>query len=332
MRLAKFVIVAVAIWSAFWAIGAFGLRTAFSEWFAARAAEGWQADYAQLVTAGYPFTHKIDFQNPALADPGTGAAWRADSIGFESPALWPGRQVVHFAQTPQLLSYFDAKQTLTADAMRADLRIAPSLTLPLKTLSLTAQDWDLSQDGDLTMKGAGLVLAMTRLEGPTDYQFDVAVPDFTPGRRLRRIMGGAENLPDSFDALQLDAQVVFDRPWDRRALEERRPQPVAIDLHLAEAAWGPLQLSFSGQLDILDGGVPEGQIAVRAEQWREMLRMGQNAGAIPASLVQAAEQGLGFLAGLSGRPDSLDVRLNFTGGVVALGPVPLGPAPRFVFR
>ena len=115
-------------------------------------------------------------------------------------------------------------------------------------------------------------------------------------------------------------------------MEERRPQPTRIDLRLAEAAWGPLQISLSGGMDVDTAGVPEGQVTVRAENWREMLRMAQSAGALPEPVVQTAERALGFLAGLGGNPEALDVQLNLTGGRIAIGPVPLGPAPRLILH
>ena len=112
-------------------------------------------------------------------------------------------------------------------------------------------------------------------------------------------MGTADSLPDTFDALEMDMTIRFDRPWDRRALEDRRPQPERMDLRLVEIAWGPLRISATGGFDVDPTGLPEGTIAIRAENWRDMLRMAQTAGALPAAAVQSAENALGFLARLS---------------------------------
>ena len=47
------VLVALAlIWSAVWALGAFGLRSTYTGWFAARAQDGWQADFTKAETGG----------------------------------------------------------------------------------------------------------------------------------------------------------------------------------------------------------------------------------------------------------------------------------------
>jgi hypothetical protein len=40
------------------------------------------------------------------------------------------------------------------------------------------------------------------------------------------------------------------------------------------------------------------------------------------------ETGLTFVAGMTGGTDRLEAPLTFAGGRMALGPIPLGPAPR----
>lgn len=332
MRLVKVVVALAVIWSALWGLTALGLRNAVTNWFAARADEGWQADFTAAETGGYPLRHDTVLRQPMLADPATGAAWSADWIGIESPAVWPGRQSLRFAETPQYLSYFDDTQTLTAAGMVADLDLAPGLALQLERLSLSADAWKMAGDDAPSLAGNGLTVAMVQQDDPALYRLDVAVPDFTPGPRLRGMLDGADSLPESFETLQLDADVRFDRPWDRRALEERRPQPLRIDLRLAEASWGPLRLFMSGGVDVTPDGVPEGQVTLRAENWRDMLGMAQSAGVLPETVAQSAERALNFLAGLDGKPDAIDVRLNLTGGFVAVGPLPVAAAPRLILR
>ncbi|MEM7319561.1 MAG: DUF2125 domain-containing protein, partial [Pseudomonadota bacterium] len=155
---------------------------------------------------------------------------------------------------------------------------------------------------------------------------------FAPGETLRAVMGSAPSLPPEFEALELDVTVHFDRPWDRNALEERRPQPRVIDLSSAQVTWGALHLLAAGKLSLDPDGIPNGKIAIKAENWREMLAMAQAAGAVPQQAIDPAERVLGLLAGLGGNPNSLDVQLNFRDGLIALGPLPLGPAPRIFLR
>ena len=130
-RLIRVLIFIAIAWSAYWFIAGYGLRTALTGWFDKQQELGWQADFSDVETAGYPSHHMTRLLNPALADPVNGTAWSADWIEFQSPAIWPGRQVLHFADTPQRLSYFDQTATIQADALQAELQLQPGVALVL---------------------------------------------------------------------------------------------------------------------------------------------------------------------------------------------------------
>jgi hypothetical protein len=332
IRLLKIAIAAGLLWSGYWYAAGYGLRSGIAGWFSAQEARGWQADYANLSTSGYPLRHINTLTSPALADPATGAAWQADWLGLESPAIWPGRQTVRFAPTPQRLSYFDQTVEVLAQDMVAELFLHPGLALELQRMALNAGPWQVAGDRGLVMGGHTLTLAMDQTDADAAYRFNIRAENFTPGPALRRLARATDTLPAGFETLALTMTVTFDRPWDRRALEERRPQPVAIDLDLAAAQWGSMRIEAAGKLVIDARGRPEGAIDLRAENWREMFEMARASGNLPQSAVNAAERALGLLAGLGRDPDALDVQLNLRDGQVALGPFPLGPAPRLILR
>ncbi|MDP5219259.1 DUF2125 domain-containing protein [Ruegeria sp. 2205SS24-7] len=331
-RLLKLAIVVIVLWSGYWLAAAYGLRSSVEAWFAAQAERGWQADYAEISTAGYPLRHKTTLTSPALADPRTGAAWQADWIMFDSPAIWPGRQTLRFADTPQRLSYFDQTAVVTAQDLTADLHLHPGVRLELQRMALTAGPWRIDTVNGTALQADTMSLAMAQEAQPETYMFGISAEGFTPGDALRRLLRSDSALPRSLDTLELDVAVRFDKPWDRSALEENRPQPQMIDLRLAEMRWGELRLFATGELEVDGQGIPTGEVALKAENWQEMLAMAQAAGAIPEQAVGPANRVLGMLAGLGGNRNSLDVQLNFRDGFVALGPIPLGPAPRLILR
>ena len=124
----------------------------------------------------------------------------------------------------------------------------------------------------------------------------------------------------------------FDRVWDRRALEQRRPQPRALSLDVLDIHWGTLRLRAAGDLTVDDSGLPSGTLTVKAENWRELLKMAGQAGRLPRDALRGAERVLGMLAGLGGNPEDLETQVNIRDGWMALGPLPLGPAPRLILR
>ncbi|WP_171181321.1 DUF2125 domain-containing protein [Ruegeria sp. HKCCA4633] len=331
-RLLRVFIFIAALWSIYWFIAGFGLRNAITGWFDQQQELGWQAEFSEVETAGYPTHHMTRLNNPALADPVTGTAWSADWIEFESPAIWPGRQILRFADTPQRLSYFDQTATIEADALQAQLQLRPGVALVLEKMALTAGPWSITENAQALAAGGTLELLMEQTATPEAYNMAVRVDGFAPGDELRDLMKSAASLPQAFDTLELDMVATFSKPWDRSALEQGRPQPVRIDLKLAEAKWGGLRLFATGALDVDEQGIPTGEIAVKAENWRDMIAMANAAGALPDQAVDPVTRALNFMAGLGGNPNALDLQLNLRDGFVALGPLPLGPAPRLILR
>ncbi|MFV0513319.1 MAG: DUF2125 domain-containing protein [Jhaorihella sp.] len=328
----KILVVIGLLWSGYWYAAGYGLRAGVAGWFSAQQARGWQADYAGLSTSGYPLRHVNMLTGPALADPASGIAWQADWLMLESPAIWPGRQTLRFAPTPQRLSYFDRTAVIEAQDMVADLHLHPGIALELAQLSLTAGPWRVSGPGGTVLGGDGLTLAMVQTDRPDTYRYDIAAPGFAPGDGLRRMARATETLPPRFEALSVAMEITFDGPWDRRALEQRRPQPVAIDLRLADLRWGGLTVMAAGKLAVDSAGTPTGTISVKAEKWREMLDMARSAWDIPPGAMDSVERGLALLARMGRDPDALDLQLNLRDGFVALGPIPLGRAPRLILR
>ncbi|MEX0303903.1 MAG: DUF2125 domain-containing protein [Leisingera sp.] len=332
MRLAKLLIAALLLWSLYWAAAAWGLKTGIAAWFAEQHRQGWQAEYAGLETSGYPAVHLTRIAQPVLADPGTGTAWRADWLEMANPAIWPGQLTLRFPDTPQRLSYFDRTAVIAAQGLQAGLHLAPGAALELEEMTLLSGPWQIARSGDAVLHGNALDLRMVQSAQPAVYRITARAAELSPRAAWRRLLAASSDLPERFDTLEAELTVAFDTPWDRSALEQQRPQPRRIDLKLAEARWGDLQLKAAGAVTVDERGLPEGKVALQAENWRGLVQMAERSGALPPSLRSSVERVLGLLAEASGNPRHLDITLGFSGGNVTLGPLPLGPAPRLIIR
>jgi len=154
----------------------------------------------------------------------------------------------------------------------------------------------------------------------------------TPPEAVRDRLDPAGVLPRAIGSMRIEAVMGFDRPWDISALETARPGITHLDLGELHADWGDLVLRAAGTLAVDPRGYPTGDIAVRAENWREMIVLASNAGAIPEGMRGTLETALGFLSGLSGRPEDIEAQLAFRDERVFFGPIPIGPAPRLILR
>ncbi len=323
-RLTLIVIVAALAWSAHWVWGSQRFEAQLAGWLDERRAEGWVAEAADISIAGFPNRYDATLDQLMLADPDRGLAWDMPFLQIFRLSYHPGHLIAVWPDTHRLATPRGGL-ALAHDDMRASLVVDRGAVA--RTV-LVAEGLEIAGDGGGRLSATRAQLSAERLTiDAARYRMalqteGVRPPDL-PGLRAE-----AEGiLPETFDQLRADMTVEFDRPWDAASLSDARPQPLRIDLALAEAQWGSLLFQAAGVLDVNGRGVPTGEIALKLRNWQDMIAMGRVTEAAPEALLGSLEQALTLLSGLSGRSDTLDMTLDFRGGRVFLGPVPLGPAP-----
>jgi len=148
---------------------------------------------------------------------------------------------------------------------------------------------------------------------------------------LLQIIDPRERLPQVIETVHLDALAAFDAPWDRAAFEGRKPQLTALRLRDVHATWGEIMISAVGRTKVDKDGFLQGEITIKARNWRAMVDLLEASGVIPRDLARTVRRGLGLMAGLRGG-DELEVPLEFADGGTYLGPIPIGRAPRITIR
>ncbi|MEL6170181.1 MAG: DUF2125 domain-containing protein [Pseudomonadota bacterium] len=331
-RLFTIILVLALLWSGYWAAGAVAIDRGLSFWLDERRAEGWLAEVAEVRTTGYPGTFIAEFAGVELADPGTGLAWSAPTFRVEAASAWPTRVTAIWPEIQSLSSPFE-RLTIEADRMEGTVEVEPSALAALVASDIRMNGVEIrSTDGWSSRLTLG---TLTTVQTETDalaHDILFEAVNVEPSEPLRAMIDPARLMPPVIDVLSIDATIGFDAPWDRHAIERARPQPRKLDLGLMRATWGQADLRAAGDLTIDGNGVATGRITVKAQNWREMLALGQAAGLVPEAVAPTIEAALEVLAGLSGNPQTIDAPLSFQNGFVSFGPVPLGPAPRFVIR
>jgi len=326
------VVVVAVFWSAWWLFGAHWAEAGLRLWLAERRTEGWLAEAGQVTVRGYPLRFEMTIEGLDLADPETGLSWSAPAFRLDAfawnptdvTAIWPARQVI---ATPE------ERIEITASGMEAALALLPDAALTLSHGELALAEAALASTAGWQSGLADARLHAARTEGKEnhlDLVFEAA--RLEPSAPLLALLDPGGRLPRRVDLLALDATMGFDAPWDRYAIERRRPQPTALDLRRLKASWGQLDLEAAGDLTIDAEGTPTGEIQVRAVNWREMIEIGVASGLIPEEIAGSLESGLELLAAAAGNPNTLELPLGFRRGFVTLGPIPLGPAPKLWIR
>lgn len=324
-------VLGAAGWSGYWFVASNGVGRGLETWLEARTAEGWQAE-GSVATTGFPMAFETTISDIALADPETGLAWNAPELQLSAPAWAPTAVEARLPGTQTVSSPFE-RIDIDSEEMLARLSLDPGPDLTLIASEINMRGVSLASTADWTAALASGVLASQRAGSDAlahDIKFETR--DFRPSGSVLLNLDPTGTLPDVFEELTVRARVTFDAPWDRRAIEERRPQITHVDLGGIRARWGRMEFQAAGEVSVNGDGIPEGRITVRADNWREMLAVGQATGLVPEAFAPTIERGLELLAELSGNPETIDAPLSFQDGFVSFGPVPLGRAPRLTIR
>lgn len=323
------ILIAAAAWAGYWFIGAAGVQNAFANWFEQRRDAGWVAEYADLTVQGFPNRFDTVFTDLTLADPDTGLAWEAPRFQINALsyrpnhviAVWPERQVL---ATP--LEKFD----VSSRDMRASLILDGNTALTVERTTLTAERMVIGAreaSDETTLRALRLAADHVPLKNRATYRLGLAADDLAPALSWRDSVDPTGNLPETFDALSADVTIEFDKPWDRTAIEDARPQPRMIDIRLAEARWGRLELQMAGEMTVDRTGRPTGEVMIKARNWRDIVDLAVNAGALPEGLAETVQDALSLLSRMAGNPATLDIPLGLRDGRIFMGPVPIGAAP-----
>lgn len=318
-------------WSGYWFIGSSAKESAIISWLEDRQKAGWIANYDSLKIKGFPNRFDTRIETLELADPNSGWAWSAPEFQVLALSYQPNHVIAAWPETQKLSSTYETI-SITSSDMKASVVFEPNTGLALDRSTLTVADLGLTSTEGWTNRMEKVVLA-TRQSDTLEFGHDLAfdAQNFAPAKLLKSRIDPEGSLPAVFQTVHLEATVGFDAPWDRAAIEAGAPELTHVDIGNFKAVWGELELRLKGAVDIDARGFPVGQISIKAKKWREMLSLAKTAGAISPELAATLESGLGLIALLSGNKDSLDAPLSFSNGLVHIGPIPIGPAPRLTF-
>lgn len=331
-RLISGLVVLAALAGGWWAFYAWSTQRVVSQWLEARAAEGWVVNYTDLSVNGFPTRFDTRIVALELADPDTGWVWSVPQVSLGQRVFRPDH-LRAVGPAEQVLASPSERLVIRSDVIQSELDVQPAARFALDASITEMRGVEVTSSAGWSMRLPEGLLTGHRVDGAeATYDVVFAADGLEPPAPMAALLDPAGVLPDAIGAVSYRARMAFDRPWDLRAIEDRRPQITRLDLDDISANWGEMLFRATGAVDVDGRGRPEGDVSVRAENWRAMVELAVNAGAIPTQLQGSIEGVLGMVAGLSGRREDIDATLSFRDGRVFLGPLPLGPAPRLVLR
>lgn len=326
-----FVLLAV-IFCGWWALASYGVSQAISSWVDDANAQGWQVK-AQTSQAGFPFNIRTDVAAVEVLDTATQSLVKAKGARVSARTYWPGYVDIDLPDTPMVFADAAQLTSLQTTDGKATLRLRPGFTFEVRRATLTASDWVMQLNQAPLISGGAFTFAAHQ-DGAVRARYDIALQasGLTPGNLPRRMLSLPASWPKTFEALTVNGSVTFDAPLTPSSFEGTPPQLRGISLSEADIIWGALALRAAGDLVIDAQGVPTGRMTVQARNWRGLLDVAEGAGALPPAQRGQVELILRLVATRSGRPEDLDIELEFKNGGMSVSGIPLGPAPRIILR
>jgi hypothetical protein len=332
MRILLAIIVLAALgWTGWWFAIATAKERALESWLAERRAAGWVAEATAVDVAGFPYRVDTTVRGLELANPDAGWSWSAPEFQFLTLAYQPNHLIAIWPPEQTVATPLGATR-IASQTMRGSLVVEPNSRLALDRATVELEGVTLTGDGDWRIGLGDAILATRRPADPDAPAFAHEIA-FTAGalalpEAWTRSFDRAGVLDPVIEAARFEALAVFDRPWDRLAVEGAQPLLERLAIDDMSFAWGKLDLRGKGELVADKRGFAEGRIDLRARNGAEMLDLAEASGAINSGLAGTLRGGLGLLARLGGDGRTLDIPLEFSGGSTRLGPIPIGPAPR----
>ena len=328
-RLTIIVAIVAALYSAYWFIGARTLNQTAQSQIALLRDEGWQIDYTDLAVNGYPSRFDTTITDLNIAAPDGTIGYAASFVQGLALSYQPNSAILVFPDTQDVVLN-DVPFTVDATGLRASAKVNANAALSLDALTAEATDIALRNVDFGEWRFTNMIAAL-REAGPLPNSYDVygSVQDIRPPEELSAQFNRSGTLPATIEIAKLDATVTLDRPLNRHTLPDWQGDPGrlrGLDVKSVLITWGELSIRGRGELTIRSDGTPDGTLTVTANDWQRMLNLAQEAGFIPADY-QFIAQSVGQT--LSGGATDLVLPITFQNGNLSIGPIPLGPAPRF---
>lgn len=326
VRLLWLLVIVALGWSAWWGWSAWRAKAGLEAWLEARREAGWQAEWDSVRLRGYPTRLDRTIIGLTLADTEGGWVWSAPffqilGLSYQPDHLilvWPGEMS---------LQTTEQRIALTGEDLKGSVTFHPGPSREVNSATLVFKGLALNSDAGWHSAARELRLAARPGAGAAQYEIALEAIGLRPGGGVVGLAAEAGLAPPEVELLKADLEVTFDRPWDRQAVEQARPQPRAVEIREIAGKWGAMELRIAGDLRMESDGQVSGDVMIKSTNWREMLDLAQDTGALPEALHGTVEAVLNLLSGLTGRADTLDIPLTFADGRTRIGPVPVGPAP-----
>ncbi|MBB5723147.1 hypothetical protein FHS72_002784 [Loktanella ponticola] len=328
-RLTYFVAILALIYSGYWAVGSYALKNTVQNQLTTLENNGWLVDYSALNTRGFPSRFDTTATDLNITAPDQSISYMTDIVQVLALSYRPNHAIIAFAPEQSLI--LDGLPIeIASDGLRASVGVNANTSLSLDAVTAEAKSLQFNlEQGTISSLNDALFAMRESSAAPNTYDTyftssDIAWPALILGQ-----LPADNRLPETVDAATIDAAITLDRPIDRLTLSAWQTDPAnlrGVDLRSLSITWGPFVITGNGSFTINEAGTPDGTITLTANDWKGILAAAQSLGVI-SEQYQFMAQSIGET--LSQGDDTLVLPITVANGNLSIGPLPLGPAPKF---
>jgi hypothetical protein len=316
------VVALAAIYSGYWFVGARAVNRSIPDVVAQMRDGGWDVRHGDVTVRGYPSRFDSTITAPFLSPPDAAWSWETPFFQVFALAYQPNKVIATMADT-QRLRLGDQVLDIQTERLRASGAVAARTDLALDAITVEVAAATVTSDRGWQISLARALGAMRAATGEAAYDIHFDLDDIALPPEILRAAGPAGDVASTMQNFVLDGTVALDQTLDRRVV-----MPVlvrAVELRQMVVDWGDVTVRADGALTFDALGVPDGKVTLRTAQWETLIDLMSASGLIDPGVTPTVKN---VARAMSGGGGVLDLPVVIRNGQMAVGPVPLGPAPR----
>ncbi len=328
--LAIVIVVASSLWGGYWFAGSSALEKGLNSWLTNVQSQSGPVKftYASAKTQGFPNRFDTTIRDISVLDQVKNIGWAADTVRIFALSYKPNHIIMELPPAHQLTTPA-GKFDITNDELRGSVVFKAETALGLDHSAFVISNLHASTPPlDFSIQDANFATRQTK-SIPLAHDVFFTASNVAFPHDLIAQFDTSNQMSDVIEKLLIDMSVTLDKPIDRFLPQGTPAKITHLTIRNSSLEWGKISISSKGDLQIDAKGTPSGILGITLTNWRIAFGLAVDSGTVDPNFAVAMESVLKSMADASGDPETIDVALEFKNGQMALGPIPLGPAPRF---
>ena len=273
---------------------------------------------AQTVSlTGFPSDYAVKLEDIQWGDRDH-LAVITDSLVVLASTLAPNEVSVDVAG-PHRISGRLGDVVVTSPNAVAEVWLDPTQNFELGRSALVAEELTVEAAAAGIASVGRLEFASQSLDGEAQYGFALSGENIS----VREMIA---DLPSEFSSLSanISGGILTSSPLDASMTGAGAPAIRALRISSGTVQWGSSTIDAAGQINFVDGGLPEGIIELTVTNWQPLYQLAKARGSVDPELDEFFMDALTQLEAQSDTPGAVKLPLSIRDGIISYGALRLG--------